>query len=331
MQYIYDSINRKNKSKTKIPIARHIDWLTNEARGFINRPPATYISILENTRNYDRCLWTLHVQIVAVKSLTVSLKCTACLSGFTKTTDSPIGFRCSHCKEYCTLSPYWSALFICEDGSSGEVIVECDGDVLQEAFRLFIGDKISEFQTAKCRIDSRAFTDGYCKYDCYLISRAGIEPTTNINEVNDHMEGDLWSFIGANNEEQFSAPNVANQYPCLSDAMAINNLSMKEDMQLLFTICDFSCRYDLIVKLVHRKSENNANGFNDDSKWTYPVYTKHVKIQEVDATCPYITSMAVVPTAYTQTLYLECSQVIKLTDADLRSHLSMGLEELNML
>jgi hypothetical protein len=134
-------------------------------RPFLRCPTRTTFRWLAQVSAYQRALWTVQCQVVFIRKITVTLRCSKC-HAFAKIFQKLGGYQCSKCLSSHTLRPLWEAQVALDDGT-GESNAHIEGDSVFAFIRVRFDDKGLVLQEVRALVDQYVLQFGSLAFDAF--------------------------------------------------------------------------------------------------------------------------------------------------------------------
>jgi hypothetical protein len=132
---------------------------------FLRCPTRTSFRWLTQVSAYQRALWTVQCQVVFIRKINVTLRCSKC-HAFAKIFQKHGGYQCSKCLSSHTLRPLWEAQVALDDGT-GESNAHIEGDCVFAFIRARFDEKGLVLQEVRALVDQYVRQFGSLAFDAF--------------------------------------------------------------------------------------------------------------------------------------------------------------------
>lgn len=132
---------------------------------FLQSPSYTTLRHLTGICAFSRALWRVQCQVVFVRKIVVTLRCTKCYA-FAKVVHKQCGYQCPKCHSSHTLRPLWETQLSLDDGTA-ECSAHIEGDGVFPFLRARYDAKGQVLQEIRALVDQYVHQYGSLSYDAY--------------------------------------------------------------------------------------------------------------------------------------------------------------------
>jgi hypothetical protein len=136
-----------------------------ECEPFLQAPPATTFRHLTQVCAYSRAVWRVQCQVVFVRKIVVTLRCTKCHTQ-AKASHHQCGFQCGKCQSAHMLRSLWEAHLALDDGTA-EGNAHIEGDIVLPFLRARYDAKGLVLQEIRGLVDEYVQLYGSLTYDAF--------------------------------------------------------------------------------------------------------------------------------------------------------------------
>ncbi len=221
-------------------------------------PPLSKVSILYESRKFNRCLWNLIGCITFIKSVSVSLSCgnKSCAQ---KRIAGELGkFICNTCGSSNTLKTLWEAHVSFDDGS-GECQLLMEGSVVTDMLQILSSDPVKA--TYSKYSETYPFTDVKKCIDCCVLSYGYVQ------------------YKNYEDKNSAQTKNTSTENECkiyLSSTITVN-----ECRNLLSSFVKYNCNSVPLVEITGKLIFKNSHE-------EFSTGTRNLNLQEVNTAKPYL-------------------------------------------
>lgn len=273
------------------------------------------MSILQEFRRYDRCIWTILGKIHAIKSISANLKCKYCSAKYEDLYGNlTLPSYCSKCTRLLEVYPSWQIKALVDDNTMFCLLI-LEDDVAKQFFNVICdslyGQTCIESFLSKVELVLQRF--GYLSYDTYRMSRnhsyyqgKGKEICINTsipNEISrDVIDEDILidyyslDFMTSNEMKELQGQSFQNEFEEVMNLLNSCITSMK-----------FSINYEFLIQLMHYKTDVDYNR-------QLSIQRKDIQVQDYEVNRDYSISSGIHSTCFIEPITLECHRMAKVDD-----------------
>jgi hypothetical protein len=245
-------------------------------------PPPISIAQLSSISRHNRCLWSVVGQVVFVRRILISLRCSVCQSHASAIHGV---FKCSRCDSVHNIAPLWEAVVVLGDGS-GEADLHLEGTDVHRAVRSRVDRGGVDWRKVVSLVERSVRQTGKLVFDPFA-ARLSVHEELEYEALEDL----LWN----NFDEQVAI--VDTHVPDPSSAL-----------KAYLRGCSFATHFRVVCSVNFYQHQQMNNGTS----------TRRINLQEINKDFPYRSVFVAMPTAAAPRLNLEAFGLTELRTEETR-------------